>query len=39
MLRCDLRVRWKVAGDLRFRAAISEPITSLSAEFPAIWLT
>ena len=27
MLRCDLRVRWKVAGDLRFRAAISEPKT------------
>ena len=25
MLRCDLRVRWKVASDLRFRAAISEP--------------
>ena len=22
---CDLRVRWKVASDLRFRAAISEP--------------
>ena len=27
MLRCDLRVRWKVASDLRFRAAISEPKT------------
>ena len=25
MLHCDLRVRWSVAGDLRFRAAISEP--------------
>ena len=24
MLHCDLRVRWKVAGDLRFQAAISE---------------
>ena len=23
MLHCDLRVRWKVASDLRFRAAIS----------------
>ena len=28
MLHCDLRVRWKVAGDLRFRTAISEPKTS-----------
>ena len=28
MLHCDLRVRWKVASDLRFRAAISEPETS-----------
>ena len=27
MLRCDLRVRWEVASDLRFRAAISEPKT------------
>ena len=27
MLHCDLRVRWKVASDLRFRAAISEPQT------------
>ena len=27
MLHCDLRVRWKVAGDLRYRAAISEPKT------------
>ena len=26
-LHCDLRVRWKVASDLRFRAAISEPKT------------
>ena len=25
MLHCDLRVQWKVASDLRFRAAISEP--------------
>ena len=28
MLHCDLRLRWKVASDLRFRAAISEPKTS-----------
>ena len=27
MLHCDLRVRWKVDSDLRFRAAISEPKT------------
>ena len=27
MLHCDLRVRWKVASDLRFRTAISEPKT------------
>ena len=27
MLHCDLRVRWKVASDLRFRAAIFEPKT------------
>ena len=27
MLHCDLRVRWKVASDLRSRAAISEPET------------
>ena len=26
-LHCDLRVRWKVASDLRFRVAISEPRT------------
>ena len=25
MLHCDLRVRWKVASDLQFWAAISEP--------------
>ena len=31
MLHCDLRVRWKVASDLRFRAAISEP------EVPSFW--
>ena len=28
MLHCNLRVRWKVASDLRIRAAISEPKTS-----------
>ena len=27
MLHCDLRVRWKAASDLRFRAAMSEPKT------------
>ena len=27
MLHCNLRVRWKIAGDLRFRAAISKPKT------------
>ena len=27
MLHCDFRVRWKVASDLHFRAAISEPKT------------
>ena len=27
MLHCDFRVRWKVASDLRFGAAISEPET------------
>ena len=27
ILHCDLRVRWKVASGLRFRAAISEPET------------
>ena len=27
MMHCDLRVPWKVASDLRFRAAISEPKT------------
>ena len=26
-LHCDLRMRWKVASDLRFRVAISEPET------------
>ena len=31
MLHCDLRVRWKVASDLRFRAAISE------SETPSFW--
>ena len=38
MLHCDLRVRWKVASDLRFRAAISEPKPLPSAGFLAIWL-
>ena len=32
MLHCDLRVRWKVASDLRFRAAISGPGTSSFCE-------
>ena len=27
MLHCDLRVPWKVASDLRFRVAISQPKT------------
>ena len=27
MVHCDLRVRWKVASDLQFRAAITEPET------------
>ena len=27
ILHCDLRVRWKVASDLRFQAALSEPKT------------
>ena len=26
-LQCDLRSRWKIASDLRFRSAISEPRT------------
>ena len=30
MLHCNLRVRWKVASDLRFRAAISEPKTQIA---------
>ena len=38
MLHYDVRVRWKVASDLRFRAAISEPKTPLSAGILAIWL-
>ena len=38
MLHCDLRVRWKVASDLRFRAAISGPEPLFSAGFLAIWL-
>ena len=28
VLHCDLRARWKVTSDLRFRAAISEPKAS-----------
>ena len=31
MLHCGLRVRWKVASDLRFQAEISEP------EIPSFW--
>ena len=27
MVHCDLKVRWKVASDLQFQAAISEPET------------
>ena len=41
MLHCDVRVRWKVASDLRFRAAISEPKSPkpfLPAGFLATWL-
>ena len=38
MLHCDLRLRWKIASDLRFQAAISEPETLLSAGFLAIWV-
>ena len=39
MMHCDLRVRWKVASDLRFRAAISEPKPpSCCRGFLAIWL-
>ena len=38
-LHCDLRVRCKVASDLRFRVAISEATKPLlSAGFLAIWL-
>ena len=44
VLHCNLRVRWKVASDLRFRAAISEPKTpsfcGISGDFScdcAIW--
>ena len=33
-----LSVRWRIACDLRFRAAISEPKPVLSAEILAIWL-
>ena len=33
MLHCDLRVRWKVASDLRFRAAMSEPKTPSFCRF------
>ena len=35
---CDLRVRWKVASDVRFRVAISGSKPLLSAGFLAIWL-
>ena len=38
MLHCDLRVRWKVASDLRFRAAISEPKTPSFCGISGIWL-
>ena len=38
-LHCDLRVRWRVAGDLRFRVAISEvEIPSFCGISGAIWL-
>ena len=33
MLHCDLRVRWKVASVLRFRAAISEPKSLFLQDF------
>ena len=40
MMHCDLRVQWKVASDLRFRAAISEPKTSSCCGISgdSIWL-
>ena len=38
MLHCDLRVRWKVASDLRFWAATLSPKPLLSVGFLAIWL-
>ena len=34
MLHYDLRVRWKVASDLRFQAAISEPETPSFCRIP-----
>ena len=34
MLHCDLRVRWKVASDLRFQAAISLPKTPSFCRIP-----
>ena len=37
MPHCDLRVRWKVASDLRFRAAISEPKTGSSLSFLSLF--
>ena len=37
MLRCNLRVRWKAASDLRFRAAISGP-EALSLRAPSCGL-
>ena len=40
VLHCDLRVRWKVASDLRFRAAISGPKTpsfcGISGDFGSV---
>ena len=34
MMHCDLRVRWQVASDLRFQAAISEPQTPSCCGIP-----
>ena len=34
MLHCDVRLRWKIASDLRFRAAISEPKTPFLCGIP-----
>ena len=38
MMHCDLRVRLKVASDLRFRAAISEPKTPSFCGISGDWL-